>query len=178
MEDLKFKNPDKVVPDAYHGTSQKRAEKIIKDREFLPSTGEDQYLGDGFYFFESSEWHAKDWARRRFRGEEIGVICAIIYLGNCLDLNNRDHVSFVKTVAVKLAKMSGRPVTDAIVINYITTFPSANPIDTVRASHYGILYQGGRRIFPGSHFLDFSQLMICVKNVNNIKDASISYRGL
>lgn len=177
MDDLQFKYPDKKVPDAFHGTSWVIAEEIIKDGKFQQSTGDDQYLGDGVYFFESSEWHAKDWDRRRFIGREIGVFCASINLGHCLDLNNRDHLSFIKTIAIKLAKMRGKPVTDAGVINYIASFPSKNMVDTVRASYYAFHYRGGERIFPGSHFYDYSQLMICVRNPNNIEDYSISYKG-
>jgi hypothetical protein len=172
---IEIEDKQKIVPDAYHGTSQETAEQIQKEERFLPSTGEDQYLGNGVYFFESSEWHARDWARKRCGDGKIGIICAGIDLGRCLDLNNGEHRGFIKTVAIKLAKMSGKAVTDALVINFITSYSAK--VDTVRASYLGVNYQGGKKIFPGSHFYDYSQLMICVKNLGNIKKFSITYLG-
>ncbi len=119
MLDIEIKDSGKNVPDAYHGTSQQIAEEIQAGGKFLPSTGEKQFLGDGVYFFESSERHARDWARNIRKFEEIGIICAAINLGRCLELNNKAHRDFIRFTAMKLEKMSGRKmITDAFVINF------------------------------------------------------------
>jgi len=175
MKAPQFKPNDKIVPDAYHGTSKDIAEKIKKDGKFVHSTGEDQYLGNGVYFFESSEWHAKNWAVGRFKGEKIGIIIAEINLGKCLELSNKEHRDFLRDTAIDLQK-SGYKITDALVIDFIIKkFP--NMVDTVRASYMGLKYQHAKKIFPGSHFYDYQQLMICVKNQSNIINFSITYTG-
>ena len=83
---------EKIVPDAYHGTSMQESEEILRDGGFICSNHDELYLGMGVYFFESSEWNAKDWASRRawkkFRTDNIGILRATINLGRCLDLNN------------------------------------------------------------------------------------------
>jgi hypothetical protein len=173
MKSIQSKYPDKTVPDAYHGTSKDNAEKIEKEG-FNPSTGEDDFLGNGVYFFESSEWHAKNWARRRHK--DIGVIIAEIRLGNCLELNNKEHRDLIRETAVGLVKSGYKDITDTVVINFITVkWPSM--IDTVRASYLGPKFQHAKKIFPGSRFYDFQQLMICVKNLNNIISYDIAYVG-
>lgn len=95
---MNLKHFDKIVPDAYHGTRSDYAQNVIQNKKFHISTGKEQYLGDGVYFFEGSKWNAKDWARRKFKGEQIGIIKATINLWKCLDLNNKEHLMIcVKT---------------------------------------------------------------------------------
>ncbi|GHT01995.1 hypothetical protein AGMMS50276_31360 [Synergistales bacterium] len=36
----------------YHGTNRANAETIREKQEFQPSLGDEQWLGDGIYFFE------------------------------------------------------------------------------------------------------------------------------
>jgi hypothetical protein len=172
MKGPKIKPVDEIVPDAYHGTSKDNAEKIKKGGKFVRSTGNDQYLGDGVYFFDSSEWHAKDWARRRYT--EIGVICAEIKLGKCLDLYNKEHLSFLQEKFKELQKKLGQPtLKDAVVINWIAG-DFHTKIDTVRALH---VRKSSKKIFPGSHFYEDTVIMICVKNSDHIISFDITYLG-
>lgn len=176
MLDLEIKDFGKNIPDAYHGTSQQIAEEIEDSGKFLPSTGEKQYLGDGVYFFESSERHAKEWARNVRKFREIGIFCASINLGRCLELNDKAHRDFVSVTGKKLQKMSGRKtITDAFVINFITN-NFATKIDAVRACFVDPDYDGGK-LFPGSRFYNYSQLIVCVKTLQNIMEFSITYKG-
>lgn|GEM_PF-1272033 len=169
---------DKLVPDAYHGTTHDSARQIIAKQEFIPSAGEDEYLGFGVYFFEGSELDAKEWARKRVgRRGKIAVIQAVVNLGRCLDLNVREHRKFVQDTVRHLGTKRRVPgVTDAMVINFI----GANfkpEIDTVRAL-YPPRDPGNTRLFPGSRLWDFVRLVICVRNVRNIIKFSKCYEEL
>jgi len=177
MTGVPIKQYEKIVPDAYHGTDLASAENIVATRTFVPSNGEDDYLGEGIYFFEGSEWHARDWAKRKAKGKPVGTICAFINLGRCLDLSNKEHRDFLRKIALKLVTERRVPqVSDALVINFVTvTFKGR--VDTVRAVYCNPNYREGAKIFPGSRFYDYSQLMICVKNPRCILDISMAYMG-
>lgn len=161
---IKFTESNKIIPDAYHGTKYDYALKISKENKFIPAADSNAFLGSGVYFFESSIWHAKEWAKKKYVGEDVGIINAVINLGRCLDLHNQEHKFFLADFRERLKK-KGKDIeiTDALVINLITTI---NPeIDTVRVTHIQAQY---KKIFEESRFFDYSQLIICVKNLNRI----------
>ena len=168
---------EKIVPDAYHGTSKSNAENILRSG-FRISDGSHQYLGDGVYFFESSMLSALEWAERRFTGSPCVAINATINLGICLDFHNPDHADFIiemreALVAKQKALSVDDPnrdiaITDAIVINGLAELVQ---IDTVRASYIRI--RTARKIFSGSFFVNPQQLFICVRNLNRILSLKI-----
>ncbi|MCW1913720.1 hypothetical protein OJ996_09050 [Luteolibacter sp. GHJ8] len=47
----------------YHGTSSEAARDIKEDKNFLPSDGDDKWLGPGVYFFEDGISNGKDDAK-------------------------------------------------------------------------------------------------------------------
>lgn len=70
MEKLSF-GDDTTVLKAYHGTSLKNAESIIKNG-FRPSVGVRHWLGDGVYFFREDKEQARTWAyheKRKLRAQ-------------------------------------------------------------------------------------------------------------
>lgn len=161
----------KIVPDAYHGTSETQARLIIK-YGFNKSTGERQYLGDGVYFFESSKSQAWMWGRKRGY-DQVVVLKAVLELRNCLDFTDfqtrKDVRKFAANLQRKFSEKFGPRyrLSDAQVINTMAKFTE---IDTVRASFtkpdYGT-------IFPGSRIFDYVQLIICVRNTSCISDIDI-----
>lgn len=166
---------EKIIPDAYHGTDIDTAEKVAAEQKFIPSNGNDDYLGCGVYFFESSKWHAKDWAIKK--GKKLGfteyaVLNSRINLGRCLDLNNMDHRNYVKDIASEFKRRGATGVNDAIVINF---FASKVKIDTVRANY---VVPGMGKIFEESRFYSYSCSMICVRDTDKITDINIEMRGL
>lgn len=169
----------KIVPDAFHGTDLDSAERIAQTGKFLPSHGDQQYLGDGIYFFESSSYNAINWARDKKKVSSIGVIKSTIALGRCLDLHNSEHTKLIRSVARDLSeKRKRRDITDAFVINFIVKM-SDDTIDTVRATHIpGIRKKplGNLKIFSGSHFLMEQSLIICVKNHCSIMNCDFYHR--
>ncbi|HKP38180.1 MAG TPA: hypothetical protein VJT71_15080 [Pyrinomonadaceae bacterium] len=159
---------DKIVPDAYHGTSKASAAVILRDG-FAASVGPKNYLGDGVYFFEGARTYAVNWAQKRY-GLQSVVLHAIINLGYCLDFHIPEHVRLIQKwrdglhQEVVRRKAAGRPtwqITDAFVINLIA---KKVEIDTVRAVW---LPSKSKKIFSGSHFIA-GQLIICVRNLKSV----------
>ena len=173
---LEIKDYQKIVPDAFHGTSSKNAKKILSEG-FQISRGPGQFLGDGVYFFESSEWHAKNWAlRHRDRlTEKIAVIQALINLGHCYDLHNAEYRKLARETKENLNRHGTKEITDAVVINFLAT--KFKIIDSVRATYISTEYGRGQRIFEGSRFFEYVQLMICVRRTENISQPSMIYSG-
>lgn len=164
--ELELNSEDKIVPDAFHGTCADSAEKIIREGKFRVSSRPGYYLGDGVYFYESSCWHARNWGKLKCsrQGKKWVVFVAILNLKNCLDLHNRKHVESIQRIAGKLKARTGEVLNDSIVINYIC---STNPnIGSVRATFFKLDQKN--HIFEGSHFLDYNQLIICIKDTSKI----------
>lgn len=173
---LEIKDYQKIIPDAFHGTSLKHVKKILSEG-FQISRGSNQYLGDGVYFFESSEWHAKNWAlKNRDRlTEKIAVIQAIINLGHCYDLHNEEYRKLARETKDNLNRQGNKKITDAVVINFLAT--KFTTIDSVRMTYVSTEYGQGQRIFEGSRFFEYVQLMICVRKIENISQPSVIYSG-
>jgi hypothetical protein len=154
---------DRKIPNAYHGTSRENAAKIERERKFLPSLDDDCYLGTGIYFFEGSKELAEKWARRKFHGNQIGIIIAEIQLGRCLDLTIPEIRMLMREVGNQLEKKRpGKRITDPFVINYYCENIEKG-VETVRGIFskkdiHGKFY----RLFPASRLFD-DYIDICVR---------------
>lgn len=74
---------------------------IAGSREPVPSDNDHDWLGPGLYFWQSDPKRALEWARERTGKrayKEPFVIGAVIDLGNCFDLTERENIAFVETV--------------------------------------------------------------------------------
>lgn len=169
---MKIIHIEKIIPDAYHGTTMENARSIVQGGHFKSSRGSDVYLGDGVYFYEASKWHAFEWAKRNYAGVDLGILRAWVNLGKCLDLNNYEHRLLLKQVRRELLQRGVSEITDAVVINFYAT--NIEEFDTVRAP-YTVSQRG--MIFPGSKYHEFSQLIICVRNNKRIIKFQIIFEG-
>ena len=166
-------NIEKIIPDAYHGTTNAFADIIMGESKFGASTGDQQYLGDGAYFFESSLSSAKWWGRKTARKHSLtgfSAIKAVLNLGRCLDFNNGEHTKFIADVRNQLAVRGVNNINDAVVINFIG---EQYGIDSVRACHG---YNRSNYIFSGSRFKINVYIMICMRNLNLISGIELAYR--
>ena len=168
---FRITSSQKTIDDAYHGTKKSIALNIIKDQRFFPSYGEHLFLGTGIYFFEGSRKDAEEWAVNKYRLShpvQVGIICATISLGKCLDLLNKGHRDILKGVANRLqAEKKRQKISDAFVVNFVAT-NICKEIDTVRG-----IFTGREVIFYGSRIPDKIQLIICVRNHTMIKSISL-----
>jgi hypothetical protein len=182
MSSIKIEHFNKIVPDAYHGTSKANADKIIKSG-FEISIGDDQYLGQGVYFFEGSRSSAERWANRSYHLPDCAVIQAMLNLGRCLDFHIPEHVEFIILAKDEILKRQAalpgtnpekrKIITDGVVVNFLAKLAV---IDTVRASQ--IIPKSKKpliisKTFPGSHFYNPQLLIICVRNLASIVDLKI-----
>ncbi|KIH76261.1 hypothetical protein SAMN05660860_00121 [Geoalkalibacter ferrihydriticus] len=163
----------KIVPDAYHGTTLISAGKIFKEG-FNPSTGPRHWLGDGVYFHESSSYFAEREGRRaaRERGladPQIGVICATINLGRCLNLNTYEHAEAVKVAKENLIARGKKDVTDAVAINFVALLEGA---DVVKCS-----FVWKKDLKVGERLFLYNPVLICVRNTQNILSMHLHYKG-
>lgn len=162
---------------AYHGTSFNAASNILV-KGFKPSEGEKQWLGLGVYFYQDSQEHAYNWALnvKKLNPKEIVVLQALIRLGRCLDLlhnpahsdllenyfNEAENRIFKKNLKSRKYSDEQISITESVVIDLIHRDTA---IETIRTS-----FSSGKPIFPGSRFTRGQQIIICVRNLNNILD--------
>ncbi|MFW6223195.1 MAG: hypothetical protein ACOC3T_06245 [Bacteroidota bacterium] len=174
MKSTKIHEIEKFIPDAYHGAKAEYARNICENGFVIKSVGDDLFLGDGVYFYESSQSHAQDWGRKKYKGEVIGVVKALVNLGRCLDFHNKEHIQLVKDVSDQLkTRKPAAHITDAVTINFIAAnFPR---IDSVRATYFSDHVKS--KVFKGSRFYEYNRLIVCVRNLKNIIKTTLSYEG-
>lgn len=80
----------------YHGCSLDTAKDVLLNKsELTDSKNGYDWLGHGIYFWEGDPKRAYEWAESKVKEgkyERIGVVGAIIDLGNCLDLTTRQDL--------------------------------------------------------------------------------------
>lgn len=179
MVNMNVASTSNSIDDAYHGTLLDDAKKIIIEKKFIPSKQKDSYLGDGVYFYEGSRWLAANWVERNHGVNAIiGIICACVHYGNCLNLNIPEHRLILKKVKEKISqqpdvKASGIKITDALVVNYYATNINKK-IDTVRLTY--VRKERGK-LYEDSNVHDYVHPMLCVRNQNKIKNIILSFQG-
>lgn len=96
----------------YHGTTQDKADVIVRAQTFLDSSKDNEWLGAGVYFF-AYLGHAKWWvAAKRYRGTETSILksCLEYTDEQLLDLDDPEQLKKVNEVvgeAVRIANESG-----------------------------------------------------------------------
>ena len=180
----------------FHGCDEKTRDYVVNGGDLKPSSNIYDWLGNGIYFWENDPQRAMEWAEQLAQSpkssvKKPSVVGAIIDLGNCLDLLNRESIPILRRgyEFLKIAcesndlplpqnKNSKNDVysdlllreLDCAVIQRIHTIlkesdPSLNTsFDSVRG-----LFLEGAEIYPGSAFREKTHSQICVINPNCIK---------
>lgn len=169
----------------YHGCDAEIARKIVnREDELRPSDKKYDWLGPGSYFWESDPHRAMEWAQQakaRGRLKTPAVVGAIIDLGNCLDLLNRENIELVReahSLFVKEQKRSKLPIPankslagepdkilrflDRAVIQFLhEIFDELGEaaFDSVRG-----LFPEGRKLYKGAGFRARNHIQIAVCN--------------
>ncbi len=175
----------------YHGTTKDNADIIVQTQLMKPSIGDEQWLGDGCYFYVDAEY-AFRWIlikyTNNFRNEfsadysnifeNYSIISAEININpeRIFSMENiKDRLLFinVKTEMSKKTEQSEKyrdriknnSIVDGVVFNYLFKYMG-----------YGEKYDAVIAIFPISYILDDSRMdylpepQICVKNVDVLSD--------
>lgn len=169
----------------YHGCDAETARKVVNREEPLqPSDKKYDWLGSGIYFWESDPRRAMEWATEAKARDKIqtpAVIGAVIDLGNCLDLLNRENIELVRdahTLFVQEQQASGLTIPenkslagetdnilrylDRAVIQFLHGILDSNgeaSFDSVR----GLFPEGGA-LYAGAGFRDRNHIQIAVCN--------------
>ena len=91
---------DRDIIDGYHGTTKKSAEVICKEQRMFPSKRNNDWLGNGIYFFANA-YDAQWWiSHARYCNRKTSVLTAkITYVpANLLDLDIQDDLKKLNDV--------------------------------------------------------------------------------
>jgi hypothetical protein len=174
-----IKAPELVI--GYHGCSRPAARQILANQRFLPSTKEYDWLGEGCYFWEYGPFRAQEWAQMRCKAGEAEpvIIGATIYLGQCLNLLDTEHVPDIEAIYQKFAISIGATemprntdrgahyLDQRIIEAYCRAVEQATqfPFQTVRGS-----FPEGGPIYTGSKILRRAHTQIAVRDQTCISD--------
>lgn len=177
----------------FHGTDKSIRDKIVSHEiKTNPSAHSYDWLGQGFYFWENNPERAYDYAgelkeKGRKKIVEPAVLGAVIDLGYCLDLLNKDALDKLKQSYDYLAKKfkskgsslpantthegdNLTPLMRQLDCAVIETFHEVNkeldysPYDSIRA-----VFVEGNMLYPNAGFHDKNHIQICIRNSNCIK---------
>lgn len=174
----------------YHGCDRAVCESVINGKSFQKSKNPYDWLGNGIYFWENDRKRALEWAQEqseRGKIKEPAVIGAVLNLGNCLDLMERESIELLR-VGYSLLELKSKLYNidipknydkgknkdllmrerDCAVIQQIhelthSTITDMKPYDSVRG-----LFLEGDEVYPGSGFRKKTHIQICVVNPNCI----------
>src|SRR5438105_10272091 len=80
----------------FHGTTVESADRLVSGESFRASDNDDEWFGNGVYFWEYAPKQAWWWAKKFKKLDQPAVIGAVIRLGNCFDLLDPKNVKTLK----------------------------------------------------------------------------------
>ena len=113
-----------VTSEAYHGTTQAIADKIVTHKEGfkLPNKGNDESrYGNGVYFWLNSKEQAEWWAKKQYEGSGvIAVIRSAVEYGTHINVVSWEGQKILQKVAANLKhKLNVPNVTEAAALNFL-----------------------------------------------------------
>jgi len=188
----------------YHGCSEEVGRKAVVDGVPLRQSDEDfDWLGPGTYFWEGDPRRALEWAEQkavRKRIDKPFVIGAVIDLGNCFDLLQRDNIELLRVVHrnfTTLREKAGLPTPvnkdpkpinkgdkllrflDCAVIRHVHTMIADAAINPPGPEHFEPfdtvrgLFVEGKRAYKGGGFFEKTHTQIAVRTEACIKGVFI-----
>ncbi len=159
---------------AYHGCDRSVAEKLLKSssENLKESNRRGDWLGRGAYLWENAPCRAYEWAVKSEKVKDPYVLGAVVRLGRCLNLMDKNCVRELRAAWEQLRASIGMDVEslrndgnrhylDAAVINLALAQAEDEsvPFDTIRAA-----YVEGSPIFAGSALREDTHIQIAVRN--------------
>lgn len=122
----------------FHGTTREYADIILRTNNFIASTDEEEWLGNGVYFFEDDVFQAYDYCVKAKKYAEYAILKSHIEAEIVLDLINKktfkEFNDFAKRLQNRyLKRKDGKPrrLINAVVLNFLYEL---KPYDMVRAA--------------------------------------------
>ena len=88
----------------YHGTTISRGENILKNKYYFVSYKEDEWLGNGVYFFEKDINQAVDFCTKARRYDDYIILKSKIEAEICIDLDRLETMTILDKIAKKINK--------------------------------------------------------------------------
>ena len=88
----------------YHGTTISRGESILKNKYYFVSYKEDEWLGNGVYFFEKDIYQAVDFCTKARRYDDYIILKSKIEAEICIDLDRLETMTILDKIAKKINK--------------------------------------------------------------------------
>ena len=165
--------PQDTVCRGFHGTDGNAANDIVANG-YRPGASESSYLGVGVYFFDDQLPKAKDWARKRRsfpdQGFRVSVLLSLVQLGRCLNLMDSEQCETVKWLTTELWRRTGLRVSFAAGVDIAAEKTRANVVRAARIPK-------GWRPLEETQFTSDVEMIICVKNMGQIKSSEIIWSG-
>lgn len=179
----------------FHGCDQENVERVINSpsEHLIPSTNDYDWLGNGIYFWLNDPQRAYEWAcdsakRKKSRIKNPSVVGAVIDLGTCLNLCERESILLLQKSYDVLSsdiRAAGLDIKDVYENSHpdeggfrLRRYLDCAVIETlhsvldVRDEGFDTVYgyfQEGEQAFPGSDIMAKSHIQICVRNNSCIK---------
>ena len=178
----------------FHGCDRSVCDSVINGDSLKPSLNSYDWLGNGIYFWEADPQRAMEWAvqaskRKSSSVKDPAVLGAVIDLGNCFDLMNRQSIPILESgykwlKEIQEAKNLPLPENRNVKGNYDFLYRDLDcaviqkvheatykrpdlgiaPYDSVRG-----LFLEGSQVYEGSSFKEKTHVQLCIINPNCIK---------
>lgn len=162
------------VAKGFHGTTQESAQEIVKTCFRLPGPNSGAYLGDGVYFFENQEGHARAWARthcaKNVKGTSIAVIESDVRYGQLLNLTEPEQFETVQWFKAEYERKSQKSVTFATIIDIVA---AQVKVEVVKACR---IQSKPRLMSPG--FSADVEIILAVRTLGNILSNKLIWSGM
>jgi hypothetical protein len=166
----------------FHGCDKSLVERLaLGQDELRPSCNGYDWLGDGIYFWENNVTRAFEFAEEKQKRnpdviKEPGVIGAVLYLKDCLDLTDRESLLEMEkayTVLVNSLNQTGnkipknsekmllRPLDCSVIksMDHLAHEIGTKPYDTIRGSFFE-----GDPVYPNAGVYKKNHIQICIRN--------------
>ncbi len=179
----------------FHGCDRSTTDRVLlnPDEHLYPSTNQYDWLGDGIYFWLNDPQRAYEWAVEKSKMpdsyvKEPSVIGAIIDLGECLNLCERESIMLLQKSYEDLAAVTeeeGLNINEEFknvksdpggfkIIRYLDCLVITHAHDMIESTGrrfdtvYGY-FQEGDDAYPGAGIREKSHIQIAVRTPSCIK---------
>ena len=152
----------------YHGTTISRGESILNNKYYFVSYKEDEWLGNGVYFFEKDINQAVDFCTKARRYDDYIILKSKIEAEICRDLDNLETMKTLERISkeinnryLKLKDGSPRTLKNSVILDRL-----------YKIKQYDVV----KKTFPilkttninNTNFI-WVQVQLCVRNIACIK---------
>ena len=173
--------------EAYHGTSPKAAQAIVKEQHLKPATHYRNWYGPGCYLYENGAYQgwesAEHFVRIIRKKPECVVVKARFHAKKCLDLNNHANYQFLTKILFPHLVQKANQVAPEVVSNIRLQdviqhwMNDDSNIDAIRGTSFeGEEFLGeskkSGKYYPGNILLDV-QMILCLRSPDSIESISL-----